>query len=179
MFYDSWAGIVRTLVVGVLAYGAMVVFLRLSGKRTLSKMNAFDLIVTIALGSTLSSVLLNKSVPLAEGLLAFILLIGLQFAVTWLSVRIGHVRRFVTGEPQLLLREGAFLPVALRRARITESEIRAAVRAAGVCDLAVVTAVVLETDGSLSVVWRKDGAGSSSLADVRIPGADDVAKTRE
>jgi len=183
MFYDGWEGIARTLVVGFLAYAGLVVTLRWSGKRTLSKMNAFDLIVTVALGSTLASVLLNKDVPLAEGLLAFTLLIGLQFAVTWLSVRIGLVRRLVTGEPQLLLEQGAFLPVALRRARVTESEVRAAVRAVGLCDLAAVTAVVLETDGSLSVVWRRDGAGSSSLdgagssslRDVRGPGADEIA----
>ena len=50
-------------------------------------MNAFDLIVTVALGSTLATVLLTKSVALADGLLAFALLIFLQFALTWLSVR--------------------------------------------------------------------------------------------
>ena len=49
----------------------LVIFLRLSGKRTLSKMNAFDLVVTVALGSTLATVLLTKDVALADGALAF------------------------------------------------------------------------------------------------------------
>ena len=87
MFFQSWAGLGRTALVGVLAYLALVVLLRVSGKRTLSKINALDLIVTVALGSTLATVLLSKTTSLAEGVTAFVLLIALQFVITWLSVR--------------------------------------------------------------------------------------------
>ncbi|RZJ88157.1 MAG: DUF421 domain-containing protein, partial [Hymenobacter sp.] len=80
IFFTSWESLVRTLVISLLAYVGLIVMLRISGKRTLSKMNAFDLIVTVALGSTLATVLLSKSVALADGLLAFALLIGLQFS---------------------------------------------------------------------------------------------------
>ena len=71
MFFDSWTGLLRVLVVGGVRHSALILFLRLSGKRTLAKLNAFDLVVTVALGSTLSSVILSKSVALLEGLLAF------------------------------------------------------------------------------------------------------------
>ena len=98
IFFSGWDSLLRTLVVGVLAYAALVVILRASGNRTLSKMNAFDFVVTIALGSTLATVLLSKSVALAEGVFALALLVALQFAVTWSSVRAGWVRRLVTGE---------------------------------------------------------------------------------
>ncbi len=77
MLFDSWLSLGRTAVVGVLAYLALVLLLRVSGKRTLSKMNAFDLVVTVALGSTLATVLLSTDVALATGILAFTLLIGL------------------------------------------------------------------------------------------------------
>ena len=70
MLFDSWAGLGRVLLVGTLAYVALVLLLRISGKRTLSKLNAFDLVVTVALGSTLATVLLSKTVALAEGVLA-------------------------------------------------------------------------------------------------------------
>lgn len=53
MFFDGWSDLLRILVVGSLAYAGLVGFLRVSGKRTLAKMNAFDLVVTVALGSTL------------------------------------------------------------------------------------------------------------------------------
>lgn len=77
MFFDNWLGLVRILVVGTLAYLALVMLLRVPGKRTLSKMNAFDFVVTVALGSTLATVLLSETVALVEGVTAFMLLIGL------------------------------------------------------------------------------------------------------
>lgn len=166
MLFSGWDSLLRTLVVGVLAYVAIVVFLRVSGKRTLSKMNAFDLIVTVALGSTLATVLLAKDVALAEGILAFALLIGLQFAVTWSSVRVRWVRRLATGEPRMLLYSGEFLPAALLKARVTKDEVRAAVRSAGIDSLDKVRAVILETDGSFSVVKSSDNRNDSSLVGV-------------
>ncbi|MDX1458885.1 MAG: DUF421 domain-containing protein [Marinobacter sp.] len=167
IFFGGWSSLIRTLVVGVLAYVVLVVFLRVSGNRTLSKLNAFDLIVTVALGSTLATVLLSKSVPLADGVLAFALLIGLQLVVTFTSVRKRWFRRILTGEPQLLLYRGEFMPAALRKARVTEDEVRSAVRSSGVPALEDVEAVVLETDGSLSVVRRGPQPGSSSLEGVQ------------
>lgn len=167
IFFDGLSGLVRTLIVGVLAYLILVLFLRISGKRTLTKLNAFDLVVTVALGSTLATVLLSRSVPLADGALAFAVLVGLQFVVTWSSVRVPWVRRIVTGDPVLLLSRGRFMPAALRQARITEDEVRSAVRSSGILFMESVEAVVLETDGSLSVVPCSSGRGRSSLDGVR------------
>jgi len=167
IIFGGWESLLRTLIIGVLAYVSLIVFLRISGKRTLSKMNAFDLIVTVALGSTLATVLLSKDVALAEGALAFALLIGLQFVVTWSSVRSRRVRQWVTGEPVILLHRGEFLPTAMRRARVTKDELRAAVRSAGFASLCDVEAVVLETDGSFSVVGRREDSGHSSLEGVQ------------
>ena len=166
MFFDGWTGLLRVLVVGTLAYAALVLLLRVTGKRTLSKMNAFDLVVTVALGSTLATVLLSKDVALAEGLLAFALLVLLQFAVTWLSVRSERLQALVKAEPRLLLHHGRLLPGALRRERLTEEEVRAAVRSQGIASLDAVAAVVLETDGSISVVRRAEEGGASALANV-------------
>jgi uncharacterized membrane protein YcaP (DUF421 family) len=169
VLFDGWDSLLRTLGVGVLAYVALISFLRISGKRTLSKMNAFDLVVTVALGSTLATVLLAKDVALAEGILAFAVLIALQFVVTWSSVRARWVRRLVTGEPRMLLHRGAYLSGALRVARVTEDEVRAAIRAAGLASLEDAEAVVLETDGSFSVIRRTDGAEKPSLEGVISP----------
>jgi uncharacterized membrane protein YcaP (DUF421 family) len=90
--FSGWQSLFRVLVVGVLAYITLVLFLRLSGKRTLSKMNAFDFVVTVALGSTLATVLLTEDVALADGVISFALLVGLQFVFTWSSVRARWVR---------------------------------------------------------------------------------------
>src|SRR5690242_20552962 len=108
MLFNGWFTLLRTAVVGVLAYAGLLLFLRLAGKRTLAKMNAFDLIVTVSLGSTLATIILNADVPLAQGLLALALLVGLQFVITWSSVRWGGIRHFLTGEPSLLLFRGQY-----------------------------------------------------------------------
>lgn len=152
MFFDSWAGLLRVLIVGICAYGALIVLLRTSGKRTLTKMNAFDFVVTVALGSTLATILLSREVPLAEGVLALALLILLQYLVTWLSVRWRAVRRVVASEPSLLLHEGEFLRATMRRERVTEDEVRQALRKKGVEDPTGARAVVLESDGTFSVI---------------------------
>ena len=167
VFFNGWGSLFRILVIGLLAYTTLVIFLRLSGNRTLSKMNAFDLIVTVALGSTLATVLLSKDVALADGAVAMGLLISLQFIITWASVRFSWVRRLVTGEPLMLLYQGEYLPHSLRKARVTKAEVLSAIRGSGVSDVAAVQAVVLETDGSLSVVKREADSRHSSLERVR------------
>ena len=160
MFFESWSGLLRVVVVGPLAYAALVMVLRVSGKRTLAKLNAFDLIVTVALGSTLATVVLSKSVALAEGLLAFATLAALQFGVAWLSVRSSRFSDLVKSEPTLLLREGHFLEQAMRRQRVTHDEVVSALRNHGIGAADRVAAVVLETDGTFSVIESGPDVGS-------------------
>ena len=168
MFFDSWMGLARVAVVGVVAYAALVILLRVSGKRTLSKLNAFDLVITVALGSTLATVLLSKDVALIEGVLAFGILILLQFVITWLSVRSERVQHWVKAEPSLLFFRGEFLEQQMRRERVTRAELEAAVRQQGITSFEVVDAIVLETDGTVTVVKGVAKVGDSAL--VNIPG---------
>lgn len=151
IFFQNWQGIIRTLITGVLAYATLVLFLRISGKRTLAKLNAFDLVVTVALGSTLSSILLQESISLAEGAVALALLIAMQFLVTFTSVRWRSFAGAVRAEPALLVRNGEICHATMKRERITESEALSAVRASGGHRIEEVETLILESDGSLSV----------------------------
>ncbi|HEY8259710.1 MAG TPA: YetF domain-containing protein [Methylosinus sp.] len=182
MFFDSWSALWRTVVVGIAAYAALVLLLRISGKRTLAKLNAFDLIVTVALGSTLATVLLDKSVSLSDSLAAFLLLVGLQYVVAFLSVRSNRIDSLVKSEPSLLLLRGEFLDRTMRRQRVTHREILAALRSSGVANVEDAYAVVLESDGTLSVIPRnaKDEGARSALAGMEraIETATDVSRRR-
>jgi uncharacterized membrane protein YcaP (DUF421 family) len=166
MLFDSGSALLHTLVVGFLAYVALVLLLRFSGKRTLSKWNAFDLVVTVAFGSTLATALLSKDTALAQSVLAFALLVALQWIITALSVRSPIVERWVKARPRLLLLRGKLQQDALLQERVTEGEIWATLRGQGITALEEVEAVVLETDGSFSVI-RSRGSSSSTLADVQ------------
>lgn len=79
MFFSDWSTISRIAVVGTLAYLLLIVVLRIFGKRTLSKMNAFDFVVTIALGSILATILTSKDLTLIDGILALVILVLLQY----------------------------------------------------------------------------------------------------
>lgn len=163
MIFDGWAGIGRILVVGSLAYAALVLMLRASGKRTLAKMNAFDLVVTVALGSTLATVLLSKDVSLLSGVFAIAVLIGMQYVVAWLSVRSALVRRVARSEPRLLLRRGKMLEHAMKSERVSRDEVLAAIRREGLSGTHEVDALILETDGSFSVVPKASGSHDAAL----------------
>ncbi|RPI86275.1 MAG: DUF421 domain-containing protein [Chloroflexi bacterium] len=115
MFFNSWSDLIRIIIIGVLAYIGLVVLLLVSGKRTLSKMNSFDFVITVALGSTLATVLLSKDVALAEG---------------------------------------EFLSSKMKTMRVLEEEIRQAARSQGFASMEDIEAVVLETDGSFSVMSK-------------------------
>lgn len=167
MVFQGWSDVWRLAVVGVLVYPFLIVVLRLSGKRTLAKMNAFDLVVTVALGSTLASILLSRDVSVVEGGAALTLLVGLQLAATWLSARFRLVRRVLKSEPTLLVIDGRMLTGAMLAQRVTDGEIRQAVRSSGIGALDRVAAVVLETDGTFSVVPTSQAGDLTALCDVQ------------
>lgn len=165
LFFDNWDSVGRVLLVGPLAYILLVLMLRVTGKRTLSKMNAFDLVVTVALGSALATTMLSKNAALAEGIAAMGLLILMQFAVTWLSVRSEQFQSVVKAQPILLMHRGFAIRDALIQERVSQEEILAAIRSSGL-PTSDDCSVVLETDGSLSVIAKRADEEQSSLANV-------------
>jgi uncharacterized membrane protein YcaP (DUF421 family) len=167
MLFGGWPTLARTAIIGVLAYVTLVIILRISGKRTLSKFNAYDFIVTVALGSTLASIITTRDVTLAQGAVAFLVLIVLQFIITWVSTHSNPFRRIVQGEPTLVFYRGTFLKSALHRERVTADEIRSAARSQGIATMTDLEAAVLETDGSITVVRNAPSASPSSLSDVK------------
>jgi uncharacterized membrane protein YcaP (DUF421 family) len=105
----------------------------------------------VAIGSTFASVILSEESSISEGIAAFATLIGLQWLVTFASVRSARVAGLVRSEPSLLMRKGEVCHSALRRERVTRGELDAIIRASSIGDPERVEAVVLESDGSFSV----------------------------
>ncbi|MBN8202439.1 DUF421 domain-containing protein [Bacillus sp. NTK034] len=162
MLFSSWQDLWRVLSIGAMSYIFLILFLRISGKRTLTKMNAFDLVVTVALGSTLATIFLNKQVSLAEGLTAYVLLIGMQYTVAWLSLHSSKFNEFIKSRPELLYYQGQFIESALNKNRVLKSEIIQAIRSNGYSSMEGVEAVVFETDGSMSVIKRSSSSSNMS-----------------
>ena len=164
IFFDDWQSLLRAFILTVLAYVTLIIFIRLSGKRTLSKMNAFDFLVTIALGSCLATVSLNKDIALAEGALVYFTLIFLQFIITWASVRVKKVKKLVTGQPALLLYKGELLGDAMKHERITVEEIYMKARESGIANLEEIEVIVLETTGDITIISKIDKSNGNAEA---------------
>ncbi|EAW37470.1 DUF421 domain-containing protein [Lyngbya sp. PCC 8106] len=163
----NWTTIFHTLVIGTLAYVVLIILLRVSGKRTLSKWNAFDFIVTIAFGSILGMILLAEDTSLIQGIVGFGLLVILQLTVSWLSVNSEQMQALIKAKPTLLLYQGNMIAETLKKERITQEDVLAAIRSHGISAIENVEAVVLETNGNFSVIEKNQGTSSSALVDVQ------------
>ena len=152
MWFDGWSDIGRVALSTLAIYVAVIAILRFAGKRSLAKLNIFDLVVTVALGSTLASIMLTKELSIAEGVTAFVALAGLQWLVSFASLRISWFKSLIRSDARVLLKDGEFLEDAMVDERITHDEVVAAIRKDGHGKIEEITAVVLESDGQLSVI---------------------------
>lgn len=136
-------------------YVAVILFTRIAGKRSFSKMSSFDFAMTVAIGSILASTILSSSVTLLHGV------VGMA-AVYFLQITAAFFRRFksfsslIDNEPLLLMDGPTILEHNLKKARVTKDDLRAKLREANVIDLSQVRAVVFETTGDISVLQATD-----------------------
>jgi uncharacterized membrane protein YcaP (DUF421 family) len=166
IFYGGWEPILRIFVVGTLGYLALVLLIRLAGKRALAQMSAFDFVITVALGAAFGRILTARQVALAEAFTAFALLVTLQYSLAWIKVRSAAVSELLAASPVLLYFRGRFVDDAMRRERFTRGDIESAVRQDGSGGMDGVEAVVLEGNGSLSVIRKTRGRSGEELLDL-------------
>lgn len=170
LFVDGWAPIIRIVVIGTISYIAVVALLRYFGKRALTKMNAFDMVVTVAVGSAFASAVMSKDVTLADGVVAFVVLLVLQRSFAALSIHIGWFGRYLKAQPLLIIYRGVILWDAARKEQLGDLEILGGLRSKGVAAVEDVLAMVLEPDGSFSVIPMSAAEGTklpTALQDVR------------
>lgn len=174
-FFDGWYNVVRAGGLAVLGFLTLIVVLRVSGKRTLSKMNVFDFVFVVAVGSLFAATLIEKDVTFVEGMVALTTLVVVQTALAAMAARSVRFEQLLNGEPALLLSHGKFIHRAMKKERVTEEEVRAAIREQGIERVEDVDAVVLENDGSLTVAYHGKRRGDSSLVDATSPDSDGIS----
>ncbi|MBE9193180.1 DUF421 domain-containing protein [Gloeocapsopsis crepidinum LEGE 06123] len=170
-FYGGVEPLIRIFVVGTLAYFSLLILLRISGKRTLAQLNAFDFVITIAIGSTFGRLITAKGISLAESVTAFFTLIFLQYLVSWLTTHSSAFNDLVTASPSLLYFRGQFLRKAMQEQRVTQAQLLAAVRENRIGSLQEVEAIVMESAGTIAVIKKEtDGELANSSVLGSIPG---------
>jgi uncharacterized membrane protein YcaP (DUF421 family) len=163
LFFNGWEALIRIVIVGVVSYITLILLLRVSGKRTLSRMNAYDMVITMALGSILAKVLLTADQSISESVTAMFVLIALQYSVSVAMCRWRWMRHFLSAKPTLLFHQGQYIEGAMKKERVDKDEVQAAIHAKGIADNGVVEAVILGTNGDLSVLLKPAAIHTSSI----------------
>lgn len=158
IFYNDISTVLSTAAKGILIYVALIAMLRITGKRSLSKFNIFDFVITIALGSVFASTLTSSDVKLAQSITAIVILLGGQYIISQLALRSDGFENIIKSDPALLYSGGSLNRDTMKRERVTEREVLQAVRKSGSASLDDVEAVILETDGTMSVIAASGGS---------------------
>ncbi len=144
----AWTIIVRSSVV----YLAILVGLRLMGKRELGQMTAFDLVVILLIANAVQNAMVGPDTSLPAGLLSAFVLFGANKLVGVLRLRSRRWGGFVGGTPTVLVENGQFVMPNLQKEGLEGSEVEMAMREHGIASITEVQLAVLETDGSISII---------------------------
>ncbi len=153
LFETSWksVGLISLSALGI--YLAVILLTRICGKRSFSKMSSFDFAMTVAVGSIIATTILSSSVRLIDGLVGLIAVYALQIIVAF-ARRNKYVTKIVDNSPLLLMDGDKIIASNLRKARVSEGDLRSKLREANVTKLSQIKAVVFETTGDISVLHK-------------------------
>jgi uncharacterized membrane protein YcaP (DUF421 family) len=146
--------VVEKIFRAVLVYGALMLGIRLAGKRELAQLNPFDLIVLLMLSNTVQNAIIGDDNTVTGGLLGAATLLFVNYLIVRLAYRSPRLQRLFGGEPEVLIRHGRIIKHNLEREMITPEELRAAAHRQGLASLHDVEKCVLEPTGTLSFTQR-------------------------
>ena len=148
-----WEFVLRAVVV----YGVVLVLVRLSGKRTVGQFTPFDLLLVVLLGNAVQNSLIGEDVSLLGGLILAGTLLALNWGVGYVTARYPRADRFVEGEPVVLACDGRVYWQVLRRQNVSRADFESAKRKAECDDDAQILLAMLETNGAITLIRRRDG----------------------
>ena len=144
--------VIRTFII----YVALNITLRILGKRQIGELEIAELVSTLLLSELATVAISDPSVPLAFSLLPVILIMSLELLVSDVKNRSPILKRIFEGTPGVLIRRGVLDQNALRKMRISVEELLSAFRLQGIVSIADVYYAILEQNGQLSVILRKE-----------------------
>lgn len=163
----SWAEAGLVALSGLVIFAMVILFTRIVGLRSFSKMSSFDFAMTVAVGSLMASTATSPSTTLLNGIIGLGVFYLAQLLIARARLRF-RVSQVVDNTPLLLMHDGEVLHEHMHRARISDRDLRAKLRQAGVTDPRQVLAVVLETTGDVSILQGEGPLDPGLMTDVRV-----------
>ena len=135
----------------IILYLALIISVRLMGKRQLGQMEPSEFVVTMLVANLASIPMQDEGIPLFSGLVPILTVLGVELVLAGLTLKSILVRRLLCGKPVILIENGKILQQNLQKTRVTMDELVGHLREKDVIDLSAVQFAILETNGNLSV----------------------------
>ena len=146
-------------------YGGLIVFTRLMGLRSFSKLSSYDFAMTVAIGSILASTILSDSPSLSQGLVAVVVLFLIQGTISVIRRKSKPLKSLIDNQAIILMAHGEYFCDNLKEANLTKSDVKEVLRRNGLKAKSEVFAVIMETTGDMSVIKQDNTAPDWSLFD--------------
>jgi uncharacterized membrane protein YcaP (DUF421 family) len=156
MAVPEWKLIVRAVVV----YAALLLLLRLTGKRQVGQLAPFDLVLLLVLSNAVQNSMNAGDNSLVGGLLSATTLVGLNFLIGLATFRNKKLESLIEGRPQILIHNGKLFEDVVAKAHLTRHELNAALRMAGCTSIEDVRSAILENSGEISIVPKYNSGAS-------------------
>ncbi len=155
--------VIRTLIL----YGTVITSLRVMGKRQLGELQPSELVVAIMISDLASVPMQAIDIPILSGIIPVFTLIIAEVFISYLSLKSKKVRKFLSGEPSIVVYDGRINERELRRQRFNINDLLEELRLNSCHDISDVAVAVIETSGKLSVI-PKDKARGVTVEDMNI-----------
>ncbi len=145
---------IRTIIV----YSLVIFSLRLMGKRQIGELQPSELVVAIMISDLATMPMSDVSIPLLYGIVPIFTLVICEIFLSFISLKNEWIRVFLSGKPQLLMKNGKLQRKEMLHARVNTDDLMEELRKAGYFSLNDVNTVILETGGTISVIPTKDAS---------------------
>ncbi len=153
----------------------VLLILRLTGKRQVSDLQPYDLLMTLIIADLASTAIADTDIPLLYSIVPILALYLVQRVLAKLSLKSSAVRRFICGTPQVLIRDGVLQEDVMRRTNYTVRDLMDSLRSKDVFDVGEVAYAILETNGSVSIL-PKDAYLQPNKRDLKLKEEPSVLK---
>lgn len=158
--------VIRTLIL----YAAVIFSLRIMGKRQIGELQPSELVAAIMISDLATVPMESVDIPLLSGIIPVLTLIIAEVATSYISLKSQTVRKFISGEPSVVIYNGKINESELERLRFNIGDLLEELRLCGCCDISDVAVAVIETSGKLSVIPREN-ARPVTVEDMKLDGA--------
>jgi len=136
---------------GVVIYAALLIALRLFGKREVGQFTLYDLVFILLVANALQPAITGTDTSLVGGFILIVALVLTNFVVGRLA-DVPQLHRFFSAPPAVIVKDGTYMRRVMRREGVQQQEVEMAAREHGIDDVKDVDLAVLEEDGSISIV---------------------------